>query len=109
MPYSTSPVGHVRIMRCEHGTNYVTLGPVTLHLTDPELVLLDRTIHKLAQRQPVLQQALLEGLCCNNAAARDGHGTEPFDGEFPSGTIPADPYDAGPDASAGGASAAGQP
>ena len=44
MPYPTSPVGHVRIMRCEHGTNYVTLGPVTLHLTDPELVLLSQQL-----------------------------------------------------------------
>jgi hypothetical protein len=66
MPQTTSPVGHVRIMRCEHGTNYVTLGHVTLHLTDPELVLLDRTIHKLDRREPDLQRSLLEGLCFNN-------------------------------------------
>lgn len=62
MSHASSTVSHVRIMRCEHGTNYVTLGPVTLHLTDPELVLLDRTIHKLALREPPLREALLVAL-----------------------------------------------
>ena len=39
----------------------------SLRLTDAELVLLDRTIHKLAGCEPELQRALFEALCKNNA------------------------------------------
>lgn len=67
MCQTSSPVEFVRIVRCAHETNYVTLGKVTLALSDAELVLIDRAIHKLAQQHPALQQAVLEGLCANNA------------------------------------------
>ena len=63
MCQTTQPIAHARITRCVHGTNYVTMGHVTLQLSDDELVLLDRTIHKLAHREPVLQRALYRALC----------------------------------------------
>lgn len=63
----SSPSTHVRIMRCSHGTNFLTLGNLTLAITDSELVLVDRAIHKLAHRHPLLQRAVYEGLCANNA------------------------------------------
>jgi hypothetical protein len=62
-----SPFNHIQICRCPHGTNFVTLGNMTLTLSDSELVLIDRAIHKLAQRHPLLQRAVYEGLRANNA------------------------------------------
>lgn len=61
------PITHVRIIRCAHGTNYVTLGPLTLHLTDEELALLARTIGKLAEREPYLGQLIGSAPCPEDA------------------------------------------
>ncbi|MGC4030847.1 MAG: hypothetical protein QM754_03735 [Tepidisphaeraceae bacterium] len=67
MCQTADPISHVRIIRCEHGTSYVTLGNVTLALSDHELVLIDQAIHKLARHHPRLQRELLQALCANNA------------------------------------------
>lgn len=66
MCQTADPITHIRIVRCYHGTNYVSMGNLTLALSDEELVLLDRTIHKMAQREPVLQEMLLRSLVMNN-------------------------------------------
>lgn len=52
------PVTLVRIQRCLHGVNHVTLGNLTLHLSNDELALLDQAIRKLARRDPALQAAM---------------------------------------------------
>ncbi len=66
MCQTADPAAHVRVIRCAHGTTFLTLGNVTLSLSDAELVLIDRAIHKLSQRHPLLQQALFAGLVANN-------------------------------------------
>lgn len=57
------PVQHVRVLRCEHGTNFLAIGFLQLALTDDELVLLGRAIHVLSYRHPSLQRKLIEGIC----------------------------------------------
>lgn len=71
MSHDAAAFSHVRIVRCPHGTNFVTLGNLTLTLCDTELALIDRAIHKLAQQHPRFQQTLFAGLCANNAAYHD--------------------------------------
>ena len=55
---NTPGVEHVRIIRCPHGTNFVTFGRITLVMTDAELALLDHAIRKLADRTPALRHQL---------------------------------------------------
>lgn len=58
LPNATAGFEHVRIQRCPHGTNFVTLGRLTLMLSDAELSLLDHAIVKLAARTPALWRQL---------------------------------------------------
>lgn len=57
------PIAHVRIMKCPHDTNFLSIGMVQLALTDDELVLIGRAIHALSYPHPYLQQKLIEAIC----------------------------------------------
>jgi hypothetical protein len=63
---------HVRIIRCEHGTNYVSLGNITLALNDAELVLIDQAIHLLAVQHPAFRRALYGGPCTDSTRQNEG-------------------------------------
>jgi hypothetical protein len=49
----------VRLMHCPHGAYHLTIGGVTLHLTEAELALLGRAIHVMAGRKPTLLEKLI--------------------------------------------------
>jgi hypothetical protein len=49
----------VRLMHCPHGAYHLTVGGVTLHLTEGELALLGRAIHVMAGRKPALLEKLI--------------------------------------------------
>lgn len=51
-----------RIYFCGCGRYHLSLGPVTLDLTEAELVLLGRTVHEMAARRPELQAKLVASL-----------------------------------------------
>lgn len=53
----------IRLWRCPHGTFHLTLGPVSLHLTDVELTRLGQVIRTWAQHHPswVLEMAKHNG------------------------------------------------
>lgn len=66
------PLQNVRLMRCEHGTNFLKLGFTTLSLTDDELVLIARAIHALSYRHRSLRRMLMEGICEDNRESQVG-------------------------------------
>ena len=47
---------------CGCGRYHLTVGPVTLNLTESELVLIGRTVHAIASRRPALQARLTAAL-----------------------------------------------
>ncbi|MBH07004.1 MAG: hypothetical protein CMJ20_11860 [Phycisphaeraceae bacterium] len=49
---NNSPIEMIRLSRCGHGTFHLNVGPVILHLSDRELVMIDRAIHKWADQHP---------------------------------------------------------
>jgi hypothetical protein len=49
----------VRLVHCPHGAYHLTVGGVTLHLTEAELALLGRAIHVMAGRKPALLERLI--------------------------------------------------
>lgn len=51
----------VRLVHCAHGAYHLTVGGVTLHLTEAELALLGRAIHVMAGRKPALLEKLIAG------------------------------------------------
>ena len=56
-----------RLMRCGCGTYDMTIGPVTLHLLEEELLLMVRTTWKMAERSPALRAKLIAQLYSDSA------------------------------------------
>ena len=63
--------------RCGCGRYHLTVGPVTLNLTESELVLLGRTVHALAARRPELEARLVAAVSEDDAGRRRPAGGEP--------------------------------
>jgi len=60
-----------RVMRCACGKYHLTLGAVTLNLSEDELVLVARTIHAMAGRHPELRAKLEASLCADQWTSPD--------------------------------------
>jgi hypothetical protein len=58
-PEASGTPGPIRLALCPYGTFHLTLGGVTLHLTEEELAMLGRAIHVMAGRHPTLLQRLI--------------------------------------------------
>ena len=66
--------------RCGCGRYHLTVGPVTLNLTESELVLVGRTIHALAARRPDVHARLVAAVREDDADRRRSAGGDPAHG-----------------------------
>lgn len=61
-PPATPPFGRSRIYYCGCGRYHLSLGPLTLDLSEDELILLGRTVHEMAAKRPELSARLATSL-----------------------------------------------
>jgi len=64
VPHSDTPhpFGRTRVYHCGCGRYHLSIGPLTLDLSESELILLGRTVHEMASRRPELAARLATSL-----------------------------------------------
>jgi hypothetical protein len=60
-----------RIARCHHGGYHLSIGNVTLHLNENELVLVARCVYAMAERNPDLSAKLVAGIVADRIPPDD--------------------------------------
>lgn len=61
MCHTGSPIGRVRLTRCQHETYRLNLENMTLHLTAREMLMIGQAINRWVQAHPQVLAALDEG------------------------------------------------